>query len=304
MRRTPGGAPDRRRSRPQDSAALAQQKLLFEAAAKAGEAGEPVLSIQLYARLLARYPRQHARRAGARRGRSAEEEARQGLELRVQAAGVEDARPGRRPPSARGAGAAQHRLERREGSLRALSRGAKQRRMAAGAARGVAHRAGAAPRLQPAQRRRPIRSARRPAGRAAAPSTAAPGATAARRRRRTRARCSRTPRQKSGAVGTGSPPIFAAAARTAASAPDRRTLQLAVVPGGGARPAAAAPAQRFMQLERRACGALEAQRELARRPRQHLERRLGDQRRACRASRRAGATRRSRRRSSSPGRRS
>jgi hypothetical protein len=35
---------------------LAQQKLLFEAAAKAGEAGEPVLSIQLYARLLARFP--------------------------------------------------------------------------------------------------------------------------------------------------------------------------------------------------------------------------------------------------------
>ena len=32
------------------------QKLLFEAAAKAGEAGEPALSIQLYARLLARYP--------------------------------------------------------------------------------------------------------------------------------------------------------------------------------------------------------------------------------------------------------
>lgn len=35
---------------------LPQQKLLFEAAAKAGEAGEPALSIQLYARLLARYP--------------------------------------------------------------------------------------------------------------------------------------------------------------------------------------------------------------------------------------------------------
>jgi hypothetical protein len=35
---------------------LAQQKLLFEAAGKAGEAGEPVLSIQLYARLIARYP--------------------------------------------------------------------------------------------------------------------------------------------------------------------------------------------------------------------------------------------------------
>jgi hypothetical protein len=33
-----------------------QQRLLFEAAAKAGEAGEPALSIQLYARLLARYP--------------------------------------------------------------------------------------------------------------------------------------------------------------------------------------------------------------------------------------------------------
>ena len=35
---------------------LPQQKLLFEAAAKASEAGEPALSIQLYARLLARYP--------------------------------------------------------------------------------------------------------------------------------------------------------------------------------------------------------------------------------------------------------
>lgn len=35
---------------------LAQQKLLLEAATKAGEAGEPALSIQLYARLLARYP--------------------------------------------------------------------------------------------------------------------------------------------------------------------------------------------------------------------------------------------------------
>jgi TolA-binding protein len=35
---------------------LAQQKLLFEAAHKAGEAGEPALAIQLYARLLSRYP--------------------------------------------------------------------------------------------------------------------------------------------------------------------------------------------------------------------------------------------------------
>jgi hypothetical protein len=32
------------------------QKLLFEAAAKAADAGEPALSIQLYARLLARFP--------------------------------------------------------------------------------------------------------------------------------------------------------------------------------------------------------------------------------------------------------
>ena len=39
-----------------DTGSLPQQKLLFEAAAKAAEAGEPVLSIQLYARLLARYP--------------------------------------------------------------------------------------------------------------------------------------------------------------------------------------------------------------------------------------------------------
>jgi len=35
---------------------LAQQKLLFEAAHKAGEAGEPALAIQLHGRLLARYP--------------------------------------------------------------------------------------------------------------------------------------------------------------------------------------------------------------------------------------------------------
>ena len=35
---------------------LAPQKLLFEAAAKASEAGEPVLAIQLYARLLSRFP--------------------------------------------------------------------------------------------------------------------------------------------------------------------------------------------------------------------------------------------------------
>jgi hypothetical protein len=40
----------------EDAAGPALQKLLFEAAFKAGEAGEPVLSIQLYARLIARYP--------------------------------------------------------------------------------------------------------------------------------------------------------------------------------------------------------------------------------------------------------
>ena len=35
---------------------VAIQRLLLEAGAKAGEAGEPALSIQLYAKLLARYP--------------------------------------------------------------------------------------------------------------------------------------------------------------------------------------------------------------------------------------------------------
>lgn len=46
-----------RPARPKVAAdALAQEKLLFESAAKAGEAGEAALSIQLYARLLARYP--------------------------------------------------------------------------------------------------------------------------------------------------------------------------------------------------------------------------------------------------------
>jgi len=43
-------------TRPVVDSSVPQQKLLFEAAAKAGEAGEPALSIQLYARLLARYP--------------------------------------------------------------------------------------------------------------------------------------------------------------------------------------------------------------------------------------------------------
>ena len=43
------------KSTPADPGA-AQQRLLFDAAAKAGEAGEPVLAIQLYARLIARFP--------------------------------------------------------------------------------------------------------------------------------------------------------------------------------------------------------------------------------------------------------
>jgi len=41
---------------PAPDATLALQKLLFEAAAKAADAGEPALSIQLYARLIARFP--------------------------------------------------------------------------------------------------------------------------------------------------------------------------------------------------------------------------------------------------------
>jgi len=36
--------------------AAPQERLLLDAAAKAGEAGEPALSIQLYARLISRYP--------------------------------------------------------------------------------------------------------------------------------------------------------------------------------------------------------------------------------------------------------
>ena len=39
-----------------DSAALLQQQLLFDAANKTAAAGEAALSIQLYARLLARFP--------------------------------------------------------------------------------------------------------------------------------------------------------------------------------------------------------------------------------------------------------
>ena len=41
---------------PQPPQSAPEESLLFEAAGKAGQAGEPALSIQLYARLLARYP--------------------------------------------------------------------------------------------------------------------------------------------------------------------------------------------------------------------------------------------------------
>ncbi len=50
----PSPAPARIPPAPPNGMAL--QKLLFEAAHKAGEAGEPVLAIQLYARLLSRFP--------------------------------------------------------------------------------------------------------------------------------------------------------------------------------------------------------------------------------------------------------
>ena len=41
---------------PAAPASAPQERLLLDAAAKAGEAGEPALAIQLYAKLLARYP--------------------------------------------------------------------------------------------------------------------------------------------------------------------------------------------------------------------------------------------------------
>jgi len=49
-------APQPRPPRAAATDGLAQQKLLFESAHKAGEAGEAALAIQLYARLLERYP--------------------------------------------------------------------------------------------------------------------------------------------------------------------------------------------------------------------------------------------------------
>jgi hypothetical protein len=43
-------------AKPSADAGSALQKLLFDAAAKAGQAGETALSIELYGRLLARFP--------------------------------------------------------------------------------------------------------------------------------------------------------------------------------------------------------------------------------------------------------
>ena len=55
-RPAPAAAPLVPAPAPPASGTLEQQKLLFDAARKAGEAGEPALAIQLYARLLARFP--------------------------------------------------------------------------------------------------------------------------------------------------------------------------------------------------------------------------------------------------------
>jgi len=52
----PAPTPAPQAPQPEPDNTLPLQKLLFEAAAKAAEAGEPALSIQLYARLIARFP--------------------------------------------------------------------------------------------------------------------------------------------------------------------------------------------------------------------------------------------------------
>jgi hypothetical protein len=60
---------------PEVPSGLTQQKLLFDAAAKAGEAGEPALAVQLYERLLERYPQT----AFAERARAAAEKQKEKL---------------------------------------------------------------------------------------------------------------------------------------------------------------------------------------------------------------------------------
>jgi len=51
-----GGAPQGAALAPRAAGPAPQERLLFDAAAKAGDAGEPALAIQLYARLLSRFP--------------------------------------------------------------------------------------------------------------------------------------------------------------------------------------------------------------------------------------------------------
>jgi hypothetical protein len=56
----PGGVPPAAAAAPaapKPNNEVVQQRLLLEAASKAGEAGEAALSIQLYAKLLVRYPK-------------------------------------------------------------------------------------------------------------------------------------------------------------------------------------------------------------------------------------------------------
>ena len=141
---------------PPTSPALAPQKLLLEAAHEGGRSGRAGAVIQLYARLLARYPQSQLRRAGARGGRSAEEEAaprprapaysRPGLRMPAGSNARFSSRCRRAAPASSGANAPAD-----------LSLGAKQRRMAARARRrGADRRAASASRAQPAQRAAPL----------------------------------------------------------------------------------------------------------------------------------------------------
>ncbi len=203
---------------------LAQQKMLFEAAHKAGEAGEPGAGDQLYARLLAPVPGVGVRRAGAGGGGSAEKEAPHRLKLRVQPAGFEDAR---RIESALQIAmqAREHRRQRRERAL--------------GFIRGRGTASHDRPRPRPPRARSQHRN-QSAAHRSAPPHStncspgrpitgACEGSDRRHMRRappqRTARDCSRMPSQKRAAssIATVSPPSFSAAERTALAAPDRRS---------------------------------------------------------------------------------
>ena len=196
-----------------------------------------------------RYPADGLRGAGARRGRSAEEEAQ--ARAPIHPAGVEDA--------GRIEGCLQLAMQPQRAPARAawktpadLSAAAEQRRMPAARAAAASRdlRLGAA--LQPAQRRRPIRSAARPARRAAASTAARPGATAARRRRR------RDALARAGRARTRPPSATSLAAELAAARIDRRLgarephASSAVVPGAWPRSAAAGRPSRSSRRARRA----------------------------------------------------